>query len=85
MERLLNVIDPVGLGRASARAMTSVALRPGATLEPSARFVGGLIQASAATACRLVGIDAEGPLAPTPKDGRFDDEAWSHNASFYGL
>jgi hypothetical protein len=84
-ERLWQVLDPVGLGRSSARVLSRMALRPGATFEPTARFVGGLIQASAVTAGRLVGVDAEGPLAPAPQDGRFADEAWSKNATFYGL
>jgi len=85
VDRLFNVIDPVGLGRACTRAMIRGALRPRAGIEPTARFLGGLVQASAATACRMVGVDAQGPLAPTAKDARFNDEAWSQNASFYGL
>jgi polyhydroxyalkanoate synthase len=85
MERLLNVVDPVGLGRASVRAMTRTAVRPGAVLGPTARFAGGVVQASVVTACRMVGVDVEGPMTPAEKDSRFADEAWSRNASFYGL
>jgi polyhydroxyalkanoate synthase len=85
MERLLNAVDPVGLGRASARAVTRTAVRPGAVMGPTARFAGGVLQASLVTACRMMGVDAEGPMTPAARDSRFADEAWSQNASFYGL
>jgi polyhydroxyalkanoate synthase len=85
MERFFNMVDPVGLGRASARAATRTALRPRATLEPTARFVAGVVQASVVTACRMVGLDVDGPLALPEKDIRFADDVWSQNASFYGL
>ena len=61
MERLLNVVDPVGLGRASARAMTRTAVRPGAVMGPTARFAGGVVQASVVTACRMMGVDVGRP------------------------
>ena len=85
MERLLNVVDPVGLGRAYARAMTRTAVRPGAVMGPTARFAGGVVHASVVTACRMMGVDVEGPMTPADRDSRFADEAWSQNASFYGL
>jgi polyhydroxyalkanoate synthase len=83
--RVVRSIDPVGLGVAFAKALGQVAMRPSTVLGPTARFLGGLVQASAATAGRLVFVDAEGPLAPAPRDRRFADAAWSQNAFFYGL
>lgn len=85
VNRFFNMVDPVGLSRSLARAMTYVASHPRTTLGPTSKFVGGLVQASAATAARLVGVDAKGPIVPQSEDRRFADEAWSQNASFYGL
>jgi polyhydroxyalkanoate synthase len=85
LQRWARLVDPVGLGAAVTRAMAEVARRPYIALPPTARWLGGLAQASRATTSRLVGIGTEGPMAPEPNDRRFSDEAWKQNAFFYGL
>lgn len=83
--RALRAADPVGLGTSLAQALARVAVRPLATVGPTARFMTGVMKASAATSGRMVGIHTDGPISPAPGDNRFSDEAWSHNAWFYGL
>ncbi len=78
-------MDPLGLGAAVTRAMAEVARRPSIAVTPTTRWLGGLVQASLATTSRLVGAGTEGPVAPEPNDGRFNDDAWKQNAFFYGL
>ena len=84
-ERLFRVVDPVGFGPSLARVFARLASHPLTTFEPTSRFAGGLLQAYAVTAARMVGVDVEGPLAPSPHDGRFTDEAWSQNPFYYAL
>ena len=84
-EGLLRAIDPVGLSSSLARALVKVASRPDLSVAPTARYFGGLVQAWAVTAARLVGANADGPLAPRSTDNRFGDPTWSRNAMFYGL
>ncbi len=78
-------MDPVGLSRALASVAAGTARRPAALTRASARFVGGLMEAAAATSARLVGAKAAGPVQPEPKDQRFTDRAWSDNGLFYWL
>ena len=85
LQRWAHLVDPVGLGAAVTRAMAEVARRPSIAVPPTARWLGGLVQASMATTSRLVGSGTEGPMAPDPHDRRFNDEAWKQNAFFYGL
>lgn len=84
-ERLLRLVDPVGFSASLTRAMAQMALHPAVVVEPTARFLGGLVQASAATTVRLVGVDAHGPVPAPAHDNRFADEAWLHNPLFYGV
>ena len=84
-KELFRVVDPVGFGPSLARAFARLASHPLTTFEPTSRFAGGLLQAYAVTAARMVGVDVEGPLAPSPHDGRFTDEAWSQNPFYYAL
>jgi polyhydroxyalkanoate synthase subunit PhaC len=82
---LLRVVDPVGFGASFARTFGRLASRPLTTLEPTTRYAGGLFKAYAATAARMVGVNAEGPVAPAPHDSRFNDEAWSRNPFYYAV
>ncbi len=84
-QELMRVVDPVGFGASFARTFARLAAKPVSTLVPTSRYAGGLLQAYAVTAARMVGVDVEGPVAPPPHDSRFNDEAWSQNPLYYGL
>ncbi len=57
-----DTVDPVGLGRSLAQVAVGTARHPSALARASARFLGGLMEASAATTARLVGAHADGPV-----------------------
>ena len=78
-------VDPVGLGRSLAKVAVGTARHPTVLARASARFLGGLMEAGAATTARLAGAAAGGPVAAEPKDRRFEDPAWSENGLYFGL
>ena len=80
-----DTVDPVGLGRSLARVAVGTARHPSALARASARFLGGLMEASAATTARLVGAHADGPVGVEAKDRRFEDASWSENGWYFGL
>jgi polyhydroxyalkanoate synthase len=84
-EGAFDTADPAGLGRSLATVAVGTARHPVAVSRASARLLGGLLEASAATAARFVGAKPAGPVEPEPKDRRFTDVAWSENGLFYGV
>jgi polyhydroxyalkanoate synthase len=80
-----DTVDPVGLGRSLAKVAVGTARHPTALARASARFLGGLMEASAAATARLVGAAAGGPVGVEPKDRRFEDATWSENGLYFGL
>jgi polyhydroxyalkanoate synthase len=84
-EGVLQRFDTMALATSLGRALAASSLRPFGSTRHLARFGQRLVSAGLATAARSVGLDVAGPMAPSPKDRRFGEVAWSQNAAFYGL
>ena len=77
--------DPALFGKALAAAALAAARNPWASTSLAFQFGSKLLNAGTAVGSRLMGTPAEGPMPVDPKDRRFSDPAWEHNAAFWGL
>ena len=78
-------LDPALFGRALADAMAAAAQHPAAVAEASINCAVDLTRATLATASRVLGQSAPGPVPPAGADRRFADPAWEENPSFFWL
>jgi polyhydroxyalkanoate synthase len=79
-------LDPLGLAEAMLQGAEGLLRHPADVAAAGMRFASGLASASAATAARLLGGEANGgPVAPDPKDRRFGDPAWKENPFYFWL
>jgi len=81
----LDTLDPFGFTEAWMRTATSALANPEALARAGARYVSGLMTASAAAAARALGGDAPGPVAPGRRDRRFGHTAWEENPAFFAM
>jgi polyhydroxyalkanoate synthase len=82
---LLAAVDPVGFGEVLARTGLRLASNPQGVLEALSKLGLRSAAATSATAARIAGADARGPLEPPEKDRRFGDPAWSQNPLYFLL
>ena len=77
--------DQALFGRALTAAARAAARSPVAVVSASVRLGERLWNAGAATAGRIAGRPAEGPMPVNARDKRFTDPAWQDNPAFWGL
>jgi polyhydroxyalkanoate synthase len=83
--RFLDAVDPLRLGRALAEESRALARRPLRTAGALGRYASGTMLATGAAVSRALGGNAEGPLAVSAKDRRFNEPTWQQNAFFYRI
>jgi polyhydroxyalkanoate synthase len=83
VEGPLSSLDPVSFGRTLARVGPALLKKPLGVVAAGTRFGIGLAAAVGATAQRLGGRPAEGPVSPAAKDKRFDDPAYKENPLYF--
>ena len=75
-------LDPLSLGRSTAKVIAALTRRPNDAAEAVLRWSRLVLQANYAAAATGLGLPAAAPLAPDANDRRFDDAAWRDNAAF---
>lgn len=79
-------LDPLGLGKAWAKAMESAATNPAMLMEAATRYATGIAAAVSAAGARAMGAhDTAGPVEAPAKDRRFADAAWKENPAYFLL
>jgi polyhydroxyalkanoate synthase len=77
--------DPALLGKALTAAARAVTQSPLATASRTLQLYERLWNTATATASRLAGRTADGPMPVPARDKRFTDPAWEDNPAFWGL
>jgi polyhydroxyalkanoate synthase subunit PhaC len=77
--------DPVLMGEALAAAARAAARHPVTGTSLAFQLGERLLRIGSATAARLVGDGAAGPMAADPRDKRFADPAWENNPMFWAV
>jgi hypothetical protein len=80
---LLAVLDPVRFGEVFGRMTVQLGSNPQGVLEAFSRLALRSAAAASATAARLAGAAAAGPLELPKKDRRFSDPAWAQNPFYF--
>ncbi len=78
-------LDPMGLGRAFVDAIVNVAQKPDTVMAAATKYASDVLSAGTAAAARAMGMESEGPVAPSPKDRRFKDPSWDQNPGYFLL
>src|SRR4029450_8473020 len=82
---LVASLDPVSLGRATARVGARPARAPFGGPLAGLRCAAGLAAPGAVSAARAFGAQTSPPTPPPARDRRFADLAWDGNPLFFGL
>lgn len=85
LESILSQVDPLGIGRASAEAFSSLVAKPQTMFAAGTRFMTGMLGAASAATSKVLGEDVEGPETPGRKDRRFADPVWKENPAYFSL
>ena len=78
----LGSADPLGLGDAVPKLMTSLASEPMPFVEMQASLAQDLVRLSQRMALRMIGLEQEPLAEPEPDDRRFTDSRWQENPYF---
>jgi len=84
-EAVMDVADPVGLGRSLVTGLFGAFSHPLRLTLTSARYAAAMMSVAASTTERLLGSDPPDTRPPHAKDKRFNDTTWRENAFFHGL